>query len=100
MGLQSLGVYFQCDLSQAADPLAASPAIGDPAQSPPVEMTALVGLYDDSLQPFRIRTSRKVKQNPLPDDHRDPPLKGDFVLVKSPGLVEPNSPVPFGLEST
>ncbi|HEX3040468.1 MAG TPA: hypothetical protein VHP56_00055 [Solirubrobacterales bacterium] len=95
-GFQSLGVYFQRDLPQATDPLAAPPAIGDPAQSPPVQMTALVSLNDHPLQPFRIRTSRKIKQHPLPDNHRDPPLESDFVLVESTGLVKPDPAVITG----
>ncbi len=86
--LQSLGIHFQRDLPQTTDALAAPPAFGDLAQSPPVQMTTLVGLDDNPLQPFRIRPSCKVKQHPLPDSHRDPPLQGDFVLAKSARLMK------------
>jgi hypothetical protein len=79
-GLQRLGVYFQSDLPQATDALTAPPAIGDLAQASPIQITAPVGLNDNALQPFRIGTSRKIKQHPLPCDNGDSPLQGDFIL--------------------
>ena len=88
------------DLTQATDALAAPPASGYLAKSLPVQITALVGLNEYALQPFRIRASRKVKQHSLSDDHRNSPLESDFVLEQAPRLMQPDSSVPFCPEST